>query len=257
MTQPGDTRATSGIGLLSTPLGVLVPTQPAEAVSAAMAAADEALDRINGMPPIYMPELDDPAADADRTLEEVPRVSILTPTIEGREQLLVEAAASVQAQTEEVAHLIYLDTQREGPAVCRNRMLDLVQSEWVGFLDDDDLLDPEHVEALMALLANGGEPPDLAWPRCRTQFADGVPQTRIAQGLRPDYRQLLNGGRNFIPITVIARTDSIRAAGGFDPADRYEDYELWRRMLRQGQRFVHLPHATWTYRFLGENRTHG
>lgn len=197
-------------------------------------------------------------ADATPTLEDVPRVTILTPTIEGREGLLVEAVESVRAQTEEVAHLVYLDTQRQGPALARNLLLERVQTEWVGFLDDDDLLDAEHVETLMALLADGGAPPDLAWSRCRTFFADGVHPIRIAQGLRPDYSQLLRpGARNFIPVTVIARTEAVRAAGGFDPADRYEDYALWCRMLRQGRRFVDHPHVTWTYRFLGENRTHG
>lgn len=211
---------------------VLLEAKPAEAVRAAIVARE-----------------------ALATLQPVPRVTILTPTIEGREELLTEACLSVIAQTEEVAHLVLLDTERIGPAAARNLLLDRVQSEWVGFLDDDDLLDATHVEALMALL--DGSECDLAWPRCRTVFADGVPIIRIAQGLRPDYAQLVRpGARNFIPVTVIARTESIRAAGGFDPADRYEDYELWCRMLRLGQRFVHHPHATWTYRFLGENRTH-
>lgn len=195
-------------------------------------------------------------ADATPTLEAVPRVTILTPTIEGREELLAEAAASVQEQTEDCAHLIWLDAERRGPAWCRSRMLGLVQSEWVGFLDDDDLLDPSHVEALMALLEDGDA--DLAWSRCRTLFAEGVAHVRIAQGLRPNYSDLLRpGARNFIPVTVLARTESVLRAGAFNPDDRYEDYELWCRMLRQGQRFVHLPLATWTYRFLGGNRTHG
>lgn len=200
-------------------------------------------------------------AEEDRptTLQGVPRVTILTPTIEGREELLVEAALSVRSQTEEAAHLIYLDTEHRGPAWCRNQLLERVQSEWVGFLDDDDLLDPEHVEALMALLDNGGPHADLAWSRCRTEFAPGVPPVHILQPIRgtSDLVGMFRRGRNWIPVTVLARTESIRAAGGFDPADRYEDYELWQRMHLLGQRFVHLPRATWTYRFLGANRTHG
>jgi len=194
-----------------------------------------------------------PLADTDATLQGVPRVTLLTPTIEGRERQLAEAAASVQAQTEEVAHLIWLDDARMGPAWCRQRMLDLVQSEFVAFLDDDDLIDPIHVEALMALLANGKSLADLAWSRCRVEGAP--PGFRLGQPIRPDYNALARGGRNWIPVTVVARTASIRAAGGFDPADRYEDYELWRRMLHQGQRFAHLPTETWTYRFHGDNRT--
>lgn len=187
--------------------------------------------------------------------DDMPRVTIITPSIEGREELLVEATATVISQTEEVAHLVWLDAAREGPAVCRQRLLDRVQTEWVGFLDDDDLLDPHHVEVLMALLDSPARP-DLAWSRCRTWNAEGVEAARIMQTMRPDYRALQrDGSRNFIPVTVVARTDSIRAAGGFRAADRYEDYELWRRMLGLGQKFVYHPFATWTYRFLGENRT--
>lgn len=187
----------------------------------------------------------------------LPRVTIITPSIEGREELLVEATATVVSQTEEVAHLVWLDAEREGPAIVRNRLLDLVQTEWVGFLDDDDLLDPAHVASLMALLSGGEGLPDLAWSRCRTWAAPGVEAPRIMQAMRPDYRALLrNGSRNFIPVTVIARTESIREAGRFDSADRYEDYELWRRMLgAQRMSFAYLPVVTWTYRFFGANRT--
>jgi hypothetical protein len=138
----------------------------------------------------------------------------------------------------------------------RTALLSIVQTEWVGFLDDDDLLDSEHVEALMALLADGGAGPDLAWSRCRTWAAPGVEAARIMQTMRPDYRALLrDGSRNFIPVTVIARTESIRRAGGFRPGDRYEDHALWQRMLGAGMSFAYLPRATWTYRFTGGNRT--
>lgn len=180
------------------------------------------------------------------------RVTILTPTIPGREALLAEAAASVAAQTTRCYHLSLLDANGDGPAWTRNRLLGLVQTEYVGFLDDDDLLLPRHVEALMPFL----DWADLAWSHCRTVFGEGVAPIQVFQPLRPDYTQIIGGGRNFIPVTVLARTESIRSAGGFDPADRFEDYELWRRMLNASMRFAHLPETTWVYRFLGANRTY-
>jgi hypothetical protein len=183
------------------------------------------------------------------------RVTLITPTRPGREAQLAECRASVEAQTEPVAHLSLLDAALAGPAATRNKLLNLVQTPYVGFLDDDDLLDPEHVESLMALMVNGAGP-DLAWSRCRLFFAPGVDPIRILQPLRIDYGLMCRSGRNYIPVTVIAKTDAIRSAGCFDEADRYEDYALWCRMFAAGARFAHLPRITWTYRFLGENRTH-
>ncbi len=187
---------------------------------------------------------------------DVIRVSVLTPTIEGRESLLADAADSVQAQTEPCVHLVWLDADREGPAVSRNRLLALAQTEYVAFLDDDDLLDPTHVEALVALLANG-QGAAVAWSRCRTRHAPDAQPVRIPYPIRPDYRQLCRGGRNWIPVTVVARTDAIRELGGFDPEARYEDYDLWCRMIAAGHTFAYLRDETWTYRFLGGNRTWG
>jgi Glycosyltransferase like family 2 len=183
--------------------------------------------------------------------ETTPRVSILTPTIEGRELLLADAAESVRAQTEPVRHLIFLDALGAGPARARNHLLGEVETEWVGFLDDDDLLDPGHVATLMGAIGDA----ELAWSRCRTVAAPGVEAARVMQTMRPDYDALCRGGRNFIPVTVIARTDAVRDAGCFDPNARYEDYALWCTMWRAGARFVYVPSVTWTYRFLGANRT--
>jgi cellulose synthase/poly-beta-1,6-N-acetylglucosamine synthase-like glycosyltransferase len=65
----------------------------------------------------------------------------------------------------------------------------------------------------------------------------------------------MRGGRNVIPVTVVARREAILDAGGFQPMDRFEDYALWLRMLELGHRFAYVKRETWTYRFLGGNRT--
>lgn len=184
------------------------------------------------------------------------RVTMITPSLPERGDLLHEARLSVGTQTEPVRHLSMVDVAGVGPAAIRNKLLDLVETPFVGFLDDDDILDPEHVEVLMALLENGRSLADMAWSRCRTYFAPGVPVVHVLQPMRLDYDAMFRAGRNWIPVTVLARTESVRQAGCFDPADRYEDFELWRRMHAAGMRFAHHPYVTWTYRFLGENRTH-
>lgn len=180
-------------------------------------------------------------------------VAILTPTIRGRGSWLAEAAASVLNQTMPAQHLIWCDTREDGPAVTRNRLLAACRGKpFVGFLDDDDLLDVDHVETLMHALRHTDA--DLAFSWHRT-LGDRVAHTPRVDTFDDWAYGTMLGGRNIIPVTVIAKRDSIMDAGAFDPADRYEDHALWLRMLDRGARFIVVPRETWTYRFHGGNRT--
>lgn len=178
-------------------------------------------------------------------------VTVITPTLPGRAHLLEQCQASVAASTVPVVHLIRADVDRVGPAVIRSELLDETRTELVAFLDDDDLIDPDHLEALTAALDAEGA--DLAWSWHRTE-GKGAPLTPRPRNL-VGALSLLHGGRNCIPVTVLARVEAIEAAGGFQPSDRYEDYALWLRMLELGHRFAYVRRETWTYRFLGGNRT--
>ena len=180
-------------------------------------------------------------------------IAILTPTIRGRESWLAEAAASVHNQTETVQHLIWCDTKREGPAATRNRLLNASRGKkFVGFLDDDDLMDEDHVDRLMHVLEYSDI--DLAFSWHRTT-GDNAPVTPRCEEWCDWCVGMMLGGRNIVPVTVIARRDSIMDAGAFNPEDRWEDYSLWLRMLNRGCRFAVVPRETWTYRFHEGNRT--
>lgn len=179
-------------------------------------------------------------------------VTIVTPTIEGRQDYLMEAVDSVQNQSlPAFAHFVGLDADRAGPALMRNALIGEVATPLVAFLDDDDLLDADHLEQLVAAIVDVGA--DLAWSYHRTEGSTAAVTPRPRSDRHAG--RLLRGGRNCIPVTVVARLDAIRAGGCFDPADRYEDYSLWLRMLDAGARFTCVREETWTYRFLGENRT--
>lgn len=178
-------------------------------------------------------------------------VSVITPSLPGRVALLEECKASVAAQTVPVVHLIRVDVDRVGPSVIRSELLDLAQTDLVAFVDDDDLIDPDHVETLTAAIENAGA--DLAWSYHRTEGL-GAPKTPRPRSNAAVLEQLRTG-RNCIPVTVLARRQAIEDAGGFQPSDRYEDYALWLRMLALGHTFTLVKRETWTYRFLGGNRT--
>jgi hypothetical protein len=209
-----------------------------------------------------------------RTVEHLPReareqhhanaVAVITPTIPGRDALLAEAQASVRDQTMECQHLIGLDSPTcttdgvtigyAGPAALRNLLLAQAARfgcEYVAFLDDDDLIDPDHVETLLAAMQTDDSDLAMSWYRREGH----APETPRFYTWDDWCLGTMLGGRNLIPITIVAKLDSILNAGCFHKADRYEDYSLWLRMLQNDARITVVPRETWTYRQLGENRT--
>lgn len=176
-------------------------------------------------------------------------VTVITPSLPERAQLLVEACASVQTQTLQAeAHLIALDTQREGPAVCRQRLTETAETTLVAYLDDDDLLYESHLAVLVSALRQADADLSFGWH----DDGPGVPRF---DAWCDEAVALMVSNRNVIPVTVVARRESILAAGGFNPQDRYEDHALFVRMMVMGMRIVCTPETTWRYRIAPNGRT--
>lgn len=167
-------------------------------------------------------------------------VTVITPTVPERAIFLGECIASVFSQTvTPVSHLIGMDLSRRGPAMVRSDLIAAATTHWVAFLDDDDLLDPDHLEVLVA--ASAGH--DVVGSYCRF---DGPPLPDKYCNRRFDLRVLRQHG--CFPITVLARRQAIIDADGFRPDDRYEDWSLWNRVADNGGTFLIVPRETWTYR---------
>lgn len=176
-------------------------------------------------------------------------ITVVIPTITPRAAAggpLHRAVASAQAQTfwpERV--LVQLDEDRAGAAATRNRALEVVDTEWVAFLDDDDLLYPEHLrQCARAARLNGA---DVVYPGYDVV---GGEDPVSCFGIPFDGELLKR--RNFIPVTVLARTELVLAAGGFqahpdEHGDPCEDWGLWLAMHRLGASFYHLPQKTWRW----------
>jgi glycosyltransferase involved in cell wall biosynthesis len=170
-------------------------------------------------------------------------VTVITASMPSRHQLLVEALAAVAAQTVPCAHLVGVD-QGHGVADVRTQLVEAARTEWVAFLDDDDLIDPDHLETL---LAHAGDA-DVVIPHCRF---DGPPLPAGYYNRPYDRGELRRHG--IFPLTVLARRQAVLDAGGFRD-DKYEDWSLWNRMADQGARFVVVPKETWTYRTVTADR---
>jgi hypothetical protein len=127
-----------------------------------------------------------------------------------------------------------------------------VETEFVAFLDDDDELFPRHLELLAAEQARTGA--DVVYPWF--EVVGGTDPFPEMYGKPFDLDRLRTG--QYIPITVLARTEAVRAAGGFreqmnELGWTQEDWVLWLTMADQGRSFVHLPRRTWSWHHHGGN----
>ena len=182
-------------------------------------------------------------------------VTAVIPTIPPRHEYLQRAAASVLAQAAPVdAISIAIDHQHEGAAVTRNRALNAVRTEWAAFLDDDDEWRPKHVQLLLEAAEQSGADVIYPWFDVISSNAFDPWPGVFGRPFDPDdLRQ-----RNYIPTTVLARTELVRDAGGFEPyGDQTEsacdDWGLWRKLLDHGARFHHVPERTWLWHWHGKH----
>ena len=189
-------------------------------------------------------------------------ITVLTPTLPERSEMLAEAVGSVGSQTlcPEV-HLIGVDHARAGIVPVVNKLARSATTEWVSRLDDDDLIDPQHFELLAAEADKG----DVIYSWCRVEQRAGVngvvpPAPDLIalnwnpnQFFDPDFMRQ----QNFIPASgPLIRRSLVEEIGGWSddrPIGMWEDGDFWVRALNAGARFHCVPVITWTYRFHGGN----
>lgn len=184
-------------------------------------------------------------------------VTLIIPTIPQRSEMLKRAMRSVIEQTMRPDTIIVEpDREKTGAAATRDRALEKVRTEFVAFLDDDDELDPQHLELLAGeQLVTGA---DLVFP-----------WFTVVGGTDPFPHHFRQPWNNRYPhqttVTFFARTQMIRDCGGFtgeltedgsvDPEGHRagEEYRLVLRMMNHGAKIVHLPYRTWRWHHHAHN----
>ena len=165
------------------------------------------------------------------------QVTVITPTLPERSQLLERCKASVLAQTEECAHLVAVDHERQGPVRFRNFLVrEEAETEWILPLDDDDTLDPDCVQTLL----DHSEDAEIVYPFCRmVGRTDGWVPNKLftADAL---FKQ------NFIPVTALIKRDLFLMLGGYQDVP-LEDWALWQWAYLHGATFRCVPETLWSY----------
>ena len=176
-------------------------------------------------------------------------VTVVIPTRD-RPALLADALTSVAAQEHPAARTLVIDDGSGAPpsdaagrgvelvrrasaggvSAARNCGLERVETEWVAFLDDDDLwAPPKLARQLSAAIAA-----DAAFVWCSVVVVDAQ---RRPVGLIPAVDpgsllpRLLRTNTIGSPSAVLARTELVRAVGGFDEElALLADWDLWLRL---------------------------
>lgn len=151
-----------------------------------------------------------------------------------------EAGESVGTTDSATRHRKQMDRSRAGNLALRSAKGDLAL-----FLDDDDLIEPEHVQRLVDALASRATAV-AAYSGVRVEGPDGAHQRDYDL---PWSLERLNG-INFLPIhAVLFRLDVVReGALEFDDSlPVLEDWDFWRKLATKGE-FVHCAGVSALYR---------
>jgi glycosyltransferase involved in cell wall biosynthesis len=125
---------------------------------------------------------------------------------------------------------VVLESQENaGPGPARNRGIEIARSEWIAFLDSDDLWAPDHAERLRNLSLEFPNANVLAPSHCEVKDAAAAcAQESSRESFLADFLE----GPGLWPIhtsAVAMRRGFVRAIGGFPRVFPGEDVDLWFR----------------------------
>lgn len=144
--------------------------------------------------------------------------------------------------------------ENRGATYTRNRGLSLATGEYIIFLDQDDVIKPEFIEAAIQEMVRTGS----------TGVAvNGHVIDSQGRFLRPLYRinkpkltlhSLLKGNQMYTASQVLLKRKSVSEIGGFDVlADQADDWDMWINQARKGK-LVFLDRDLLRYRLHDANQ---
>ncbi len=177
-----------------------------------------------------------------------PSISIITPAHPARLRngMLDRALRSVWAQTRppQAVH-VAVDTEGVGAAPTRQRALMAATTDWVAFLDSDDLFLPQHLDKLLRHALSTGADYVYSW------FKILDPAGRI---LEHDPIETT--------VTTLVRTELAKQVGFFEAVEpggtnpghnSGEDRQFTLGCIRAGAKISHLVDKTWLWGHHGRN----
>lgn len=136
-----------------------------------------------------------------------------------------------------------LAQQNQGVSAARNNAAAFARGKYILFLDSDDILEPDAIASLLALIEAGGD--DVGYAYGQLQYF-GV-KDWVFESSPFDPAKLARA--NYIQTSALIRRDLFVQVGGFDRGiSLREDWELFIRLWHAGYRGAFLPRPHLRYR---------
>jgi GT2 family glycosyltransferase len=209
--------------------------------------------------------------DAARAFAYQPCVSIITPVFNTPVKWLQECVESVLAQIYEKWELILIDDDSSDPELLKllpelaardsrivltkvdtrggisaasNRGLQIAEGDWLGFLDHDDILEPDAVFQHVKWLQDHRDA-DLIYSDEDKLTEQGLDSPIFKPDWSPDFFLACNYVCHF----TLIRRDVVGAVGGFrSEFDGAQDYDLFLRIIDRTTRIDHIPRVLYHWR---------
>lgn len=187
--------------------------------------------------------------------------SVLSQRCPAHEVIVVEDGSPIPSDDivlrfPEVRYIVQTNT---GVSGARNHGVRVAESDWICFLDQDDVLLPQHLQQLAIAIENDPNADLLYTPRFVLELHEG---TWIRRMITPcprveELKSVLLKRCPFPPSGVCVRRDVFEKNGGF--RNRYnlaEDWEFWLRCIEEGRAFKACCSPTVAYRVHSASNSH-
>jgi len=150
------------------------------------------------------------------------------------------------------ARIIYVRQENQGPGGARNTGIRMARGAYVALLDSDDVWDPEHLAAQVAVLEAD---PSIDMVYADARIVGDVPEAgRTVMEFCPSvgevtFERLVTRECTIHICVSVCRREALLRAGLFDPAFRgTEDIDMWMRIARLGGRIAYQRRVLGCYR---------
>jgi GT2 family glycosyltransferase len=183
--------------------------------------------------------------------------SVLAQTFTDYEIIVVNDGSPDTEELESVLapyrdRIVYLRQENQGMSGARNTGIRAARGKYIAPLDADDMWDPEHLAAQVAVLE--AEPSiDLVYADARI-FGDLPEAGKTVMDLCPSagevtFERLVARQCTVHVCVTVCRREALIRAGLFDPdLRRVEDIDMWLRISRQRHRIVYQRRVLGSYR---------